>query len=283
MLYSSDQEKESMSQEKSEPPSDDSNYQTQQEESQKCQTIEPDGDEMETDEVQAEDIETEGVFRRPVKTFVMRIGRMTESEKRNYSELRQVYCIPFEHRMLNFTEIFNNNNPVTMEIGFGMGHATAQIAAENPNMNYLGIEVHKPGVGRLLGEITARNLNNLYIIEYDALETLETMIPDNSIEAFHIFFPDPWPKKKHHKRRLLQRPRTNLLEQKLAPGGYLYFATDWEEYASFALEELTATEGLHNRYKDYAPHQEWRPRTKFEQKGLDADRSIYELIFEKEQ
>ena len=222
-------------------------------------------------------------FMRPIKTYVLRAGRMTENEKRNYSELNQVWCIPFEHRTLNFTEIFSNTNPVIMEIGFGMGQATAEIASANSDMNYLGLEVHVPGVGKLLGEIKRRQLKNVYIIEHDALEVLETMIPDNSLEGLHIFFPDPWPKKKHHKRRLLQRPHTDLLAQKLTPGGYLYFATDWEEYAQFALEELSATKGLHNRYQTFAEKQEWRPRTKFEQKGIDAGRDIYELFFVKDE
>ncbi len=220
-----------------------------------------------------------GFFKRPVRTYVIRAGRMTESERRHYEELQQVWCVPFEHRTLNFAEIFGNTNPVTIEVGFGMGQATAQIAAENPDMNYLGIEVHVPGVGRLLGEIKKRQLKNLFIIEHDAIEVLETMIPDGSIEAFHIFFPDPWPKKKHHKRRLMQRPHTDLLASKLIAGGYLYFVTDWEEYAESALEELSATDGLTNSYSGFAPHQEWRPRTKFEQKGLDADRTIRELYF----
>lgn len=228
-------------------------------------------------------IDALAAFNRSIKTFVIRAGRMTEGEKRNYAELHQVWCIPFEHRTLNFTEIFGNTNPVTMEIGFGMGQATALIAAQNPEMNYLGIEVHKPGVGRLLGEIKTRQLKNLYIIEHDALETLETMIPDDSIEAFHIFFPDPWPKKKHHKRRLLRRPHTDLLAQKLAPGGYLYFASDWEDYAQSALEELLQTKTLYNVYADFAPHQEWRPRTKFEQKGIAEGRDIFELYFKKEE
>lgn len=157
--------------------------------------------------IPTDNLEDHSIFRRPVRTYVIRAGRMTENEKRSYEELHHVWCIPFEHRTLNFTDIFNNTNPVTMEIGFGMGHATAQIAQDNPNMNYIGSEVHVPGVGRLLGEIKKRQLKNLYLIEYDALEILETMIPDNSLAGFHIFFPDPWPKKKHHKRRLLQRPR----------------------------------------------------------------------------
>ena len=222
------------------------------------------------------------IFRRPVRTFVIRAGRLTTSERKSYDELHHVWCIPYEHKTLNYTEIFNNTNPVIMEIGFGMGHATSIIAENNPDINYIGSEVHVPGVGRLLGDIKTKQLKNLYIIEHDALEILETMIPDNSLAGFHIFFPDPWPKKKHHKRRMLQRPRTDLLAKKLAPGGYLYFATDWQEYAESALEELKMTEGLANKYEGYAPHQEWRPRTKFEQKGLDAGRDIYELLFVKE-
>lgn len=222
------------------------------------------------------------IFRRPVRTFVIRAGRLTTSERKSYDEFHHVWCIPYEHKTLNYTEIFNNTNPVIMEIGFGMGHATSIIAENNPDINYIGSEVHVPGVGRLLGDIKTKLLKNLYIIEHDALEILETMIPDNSLAGFHIFFPDPWPKKKHHKRRMLQRPRTDLLAKKLAPGGYLYFATDWQEYAESALEELKMTEGLANKYEGYAPHQEWRPRTKFEQKGLDAGRDIYELFFVKE-
>ena len=163
-----------------------------------------------------------------------------------------------------------------------MGAATAQIAEQNPDINYLGLEVHTPGVGKLLSEINARSLQNLYIIEYDALAVLEKMIPDSSVNGFHVFFPDPWPKKKHHKRRLMQRPRTNLLSQKLVSGGYIYMATDWQPYGEFALEELTLTEGLKNKYSGFAPHQEWRPLTKFEKKGLDAERKICELFFEKQ-
>ncbi len=222
-------------------------------------------------------------FKRSIRTYVIRAGRMTENERRSYEELHQVWCIPFEHRTLNFADVFGNTNPVTMEIGFGMGQATAEIAERNLDMNYLGSEVHVPGVGRLLSEIKKKQLKNIFIIEHDALEILESMIPDASISAFHIFFPDPWPKKKHHKRRLMQRPHTELLAQKLAPGGYIYFATDWDEYAESALEELQATEGLHNKYASYAPHQEWRPRTKFEQKGIDAGREIHELFFEKDE
>lgn len=220
-------------------------------------------------------------FRRTIKTFVLRQGRMTDSQQRDYNELSLRWCIPFTHAPVNFIDIFDNTNPVVIEIGFGMGKATAIIAENNPDINYLGIEVHTPGVGRLLGEIKRRDLHNLYIVQYDALEVLDEMIPDESIAAFHVFFPDPWPKKKHHKRRLMQRPRTDLLAKKLSSGGYICMATDWEPYAESALEELTLTEGLNNRFVSFAPHQEWRPETRFEEKGINAERKIYELMFEK--
>lgn len=220
-------------------------------------------------------------FYRVVKTYVLRAGRMTNAQERDYEELSPVLCIPFENKKLNFLDIFGNTNPVILEIGFGMGTATAMIAEQNPEINYVGIEVHRPGVGRLLGEIKKRNLKNIYIIEHDAIEVLQQMVVDGSVDGFHIFFPDPWQKKKHHKRRLIQRPRTDLLASKLAPGGYLYFVTDWQEYAESALEELSKTSGLKNKYSGFAPHQEWRPETKFEKKGLEQARQISELYFEK--
>lgn len=218
-------------------------------------------------------------FMRTVHTYALRAGRMTDSQKRDYETLSCRWCVPYTEFPLNYVDVFDNINPVTIEIGFGMGKATAIIAGQNPEKNYLGLEVHTPGVGKLLGEIETRQLKNLYIIEHDAMEVLETMIPDNSVAAFHIFFPDPWPKKKHHKRRLVQRPRTDLLSKKLAPGGYLYMATDWEPYAEFALEQLNDTPCLKNAYEGFAPHQEWRPETKFENKGLAAERVIKELYF----
>ena len=220
-------------------------------------------------------------FYRRIKTFVLRAGRMTQTQRRDYEELSGRWCLPYSYKELNYTEIFSNTNPVVVEIGFGMGKATAIIAEENPNINYIGIEVHKPGVGKLLGEIRRRNLQNIFIIEFDALEVLEKMIPDQSVSAFHVFFPDPWPKKKHHKRRLMQRPHTDLLAKKLMPKGYIYMATDWEPYGEFALEQLSSTPLLENKYSNYAVHQEWRPETRFEEKGKEASREIKELYFVK--
>jgi len=218
---------------------------------------------------------------RGVHTYVLRAGRMTEAQKRDYSIHQARWCLPFQEGILNFTDVFENTSPLTIEIGFGMGKATAIIAEENPDKNYLGIEVHKAGVGRLLGEIEKRNLTNVRIIEYDALEVLEYMIPENSVGAFHIFFPDPWPKKRHHKRRLVQRPRTDLFAGKLASEGYIYIVTDWEPYGEESYFELTATPGLETMYEGFAPHQVWRPETRFEEKGLKANHEIFEIMFRK--
>ena len=146
-----------------------------------------------------EDSETEtyppSEYRREIKTYVLRAGRMTAAQEKAYNELSPSWCIPFEEKRINFVDIFNNTNPIIVEIGFGMGDATVEIAQANPDINYLGIEVHTPGVGKVLSEIQKRNLKNLFIIEYDALEVLDKMIGDNSINGIHIFFPDPWPKK----------------------------------------------------------------------------------------
>lgn len=220
-------------------------------------------------------------LRREIRTFVLRSGHFTAAERKNYEELRGDFCIPYEKKTIDFQAVFGNARPTVIEIGFGMGKATALIAQQRPDINYIGIEVHKPGVGKLLGEIRERGLTNLRIVEHDAMEVLADQIADESVAAFHIFFPDPWQKKRHCKRRLIQRPRTDLLARKLIPGGYLYFVTDWLPYAEFGLAELTATAGLKNRYGGFAPRQEWRPETRFEQKGLDANRVITEVLFEK--
>ena len=220
-------------------------------------------------------------IRREIRTFVLRSGHFTASERRYYETLHDQFCIPYDTTPLDYAQVFGNKNPVVIEIGFGMGKATAFIAQAHPHINYIGMEVHKPGVGKLLGEIQERGLQNLRIIEHDAMEVLKNQIADESVSAFHIFFPDPWQKKRHFKRRLVQKPRTDLLAQKLVRGGYLYFVTDWLPYAEFGLAELTATTGLQNKYEGFAPHQAWRPKTRFEQKGLDANRVIKELFFEK--
>ena len=216
---------------------------------------------------------------RDVKTYVVRASRMTSAQKRNYAELAPKWCVPYRESLIDYTALFGNDNPVTIEIGFGMGSATAEIASNNPDKNYIGIEVHKPGIGKLLGEIRNRSLEILRIIEGDAAPVLSNMIADASVSAFHVFFPDPWPKKRHHKRRLVQRPRTDLFASKLEEGGYFYMVTDWSEYADFALSELTATEGFVNAYEGFAEKKAWRPETKFEMRGIRAAREIRELYF----
>lgn len=225
---------------------------------------------------------------RTIKTYVLRAGRMTDAQKKAYWELKQQWAFEFKPgEKLCPCDLFGNNNPVICEIGFGMGAATAIIAGENPGKNYLALEVHTPGVAKLLQLIKENGLENIRIIQYDALEVINSL-PDKSLDGFHIFFPDPWPKKKHHKRRMITRPVTDLFCRKLRPGGYLYFVTDWEEYGYWAMEELSNTPGLTNPYAGltagggFAPCQDWRPRTKFEKKGIDAGRKIIEIIFNKE-
>lgn len=228
---------------------------------------------------QNDDDQSFNPFYRVIKTYVLRASRMTQAQERDYQDLSPVWCIPFAKSRINFIDIFGNTNPVIVEIGFGMGAATAEIAAANPDINYIGIEVHRPGIGKLLGEIRKRDLKNLFIIEHDALEVLEYMFVDNSVNGFHVFFPDPWQKKRHNKRRLIQRPHTDLLVKKLAVGAYLYMVTDWQPYAESALAELSATPGLINKYDGFAEKQNWRPETKFERRGIKEDRIINELYF----
>jgi len=214
-----------------------------------------------------------------IKSYVLRSGRGTNAQRRSYDSLSERFIIPFENDTMNFARIFGNDNPVTVEIGFGMGLATALIAEENPAKNYVGIEVHRPGIGRLLWEIEQRSLANIRIIEQDAALVFEKMIPPRSLEGIHLFFPDPWPKKRHHKRRLVKRPFTATLAAGLKPGGYLYMVTDWEDYAAWALAELGATDGLVNSCDGFAPPRDWRPRTAFEKKGLAKNHQVRELFF----
>jgi tRNA (guanine-N7-)-methyltransferase len=221
---------------------------------------------------------------------------MSPAQKRSYRELSPRFSVPFDadSPVLDYPALFGNANPVTVEIGFGMGISTAEIAQANRGQNYLGLEVYPPGIGRLLWEIGKRGLTNIRIIEHDAVETLERMIGDGSIAAFHIFFPDPWPKKRHHKRRLVTRPFTDLLARKLGNDGYLYMVTDWEDYAHWAMAGLSATPLLFNPYAGdstgglaggfaggFAPRQPWRPQTRFEAKGLARQHRVWELFFQK--
>ena len=217
-----------------------------------------------------------------IRSFVLRSGRMSTAQKRSYENLFPLYGKIASDFVMNPAVLFGNSNPVVVEIGFGMGRATADIASQNPGINYLGIEVHRPGIGRLLWEIEKRELKNIRIVEGDAVEVLEQKITQPGISAFHVFFPDPWPKKRHHKRRLITRPFTDLLASKLLPGGYIYMVSDWPDYGDWALRELSSTPGLQNKYEAFAAPQAWRPVTEFERKGLDKKHEIRELFFIRE-
>jgi len=210
------------------------------------------------------------------------MGRISSAQNRSYDTLFPVFGINGDETgFLVPALIFGNSRPMIVEIGFGMGAATAEIARDNPDLNYLGIEVHKPGIGRLLWNIEKQALKNIRIIEANAVDVIMNRIRDNSVSAFHIFFPDPWPKKRHHKRRLIKRPFTDLLVAKLIPGAYVYMVSDWEDYANWALREFSATPGLVNKYGSFAEHQNWRPQTEFERKARKKNHGAWELFFEK--
>lgn len=180
---------------------------------------------------------------------------------------------------LDFGRLFGRAAPVVVEIGFGMGDATAQIAAARPGDDFLGIEVHTPGVGALLQRLEERGLANVRIVQHDAVDVLRETIPAGSLAGVHVYFPDPWHKKKHHKRRLIQPEFVRLLASRLQAGGYLHCATDWEPYAVQMLEVLGAEPTLANTADGYAPRPEWRPLTKFENRGLKLGHGVWDLLF----
>jgi tRNA (guanine-N7-)-methyltransferase len=217
-----------------------------------------------------------------IKSYVRRGGRASKAQRRSLDTLAGAYCIPFAEEKIDFGSIFGNDNPVTVEIGFGMGGATAEIASKNTGRNYIGIEVFRAGIGRLLWDIEKRGLANVRIVEHDAPAVIEKMILDGGVEAFHIFFPDPWPKKRHRKRRLVKRPFTDLLASKLKSGGYIYMVSDCADYCDSARLELEAVETLRNACPKFAPRQNWRPVTKFEEKALACGRRPAELLFVKQ-
>lgn len=221
-----------------------------------------------------------GSFRQ-VKSFVLRGQKLKDYQIRAVEEHLDDYAVFYRNGLINSQEIFGNSNPMVIEIGFGMGEATVQIAKENPGINYLAIEVFLYGFTKVLSRIDQEGLKNLKIMRFDATEVLEDMIADNSVRGFHIFFPDPWPKKRHHNRRLIQTPFAQLLASKLEKGGYIYCVTDWREYAEEMLEVLSGC-GLKNPYNGFAPAIEWRPSTGFERKGLEAQREILEVYTVKE-
>lgn len=218
---------------------------------------------------------------RTIRSFVLRQGRLSPAQQRALETLMPLYGIPYAPQQLDLDAVFGRAAPKILEIGFGMGGTTAAIAQANPDKDYVGVEVHTPGVGGLLRLVQEHGLTNLRVIQHDAVEVLRNMISDGALDGVHIFFPDPWPKKRHHKRRLVQAAFVSLLCSKLKPGGYLHFATDWEEYAQWTLEVLRAEPSLANTVADYAPRPQYRPLTKFEQRGLNLGHGVWDLIFRK--
>ncbi|NIZ19347.1 tRNA (guanosine(46)-N7)-methyltransferase TrmB [Entomospira culicis] len=213
-----------------------------------------------------------------IKSFVRRTGQITRAQERAIGELSRYIISSEEKELIHFDTYFSKKN-VVVEIGFGMGLATYQIAQANPQTGYLGFEVYPAGVGKLLLAIEEHQLKNLYIVQDDAVACVPTMIADATLAGVHLFYPDPWPKKRHHKRRILQKEFIHLLASKLKVGGYLYIVTDWQEYAEEILARLMVEPLLKNRYDDYAEPQSWRPMTRFNEKANEAGRSSWELFF----
>ena len=218
-------------------------------------------------------------LRRPVRSFVMRGGRTGPGQQRALDTLGPRFVLPFEPRPLDLDAVFGRSAPRILEIGFGMGSATAAIAAARPEVDFIGAEVHEPGVGALLKLIGELKLTNLRIVQHDAVEVLEQMLAPGSLAGVHIFFPDPWHKKRHHKRRLIQREFVARLVTRLAPGGTLHCATDWQPYAQQILEVLTAEPALRNAASGFAPRPAYRPLTKFEARGQKLGHGVWDLIF----
>jgi len=216
---------------------------------------------------------------RRIKSFVIRPGRMGSGQIRALKELAPKYVLPYTTSAPDWESVFGRAAPRVLEIGFGMGDATAKIAATLPQFDFICCEVHEAGVGSLLQRIEEAGLTNIRILQHDAVEVLETMVPKASLQGVHLFFPDPWHKKRHHKRRLVQSPFIATLVQHIAPGGYFHAATDWEPYAQQMLEVLSAEPLLDNTAPGYADKPAYRPLTKFEARGLRLGHGVWDLVF----
>ena len=216
---------------------------------------------------------------RAIRSYVLRQGRLTAAQRRASAELLPRFGIPYSREPLDLDRVFGRAAPKILEIGFGMGETTARIAASHPGNDYLGIEVHAPGVGSLLQRIATPGLSNVRIIQHDAVEVLESMIAPACLDGVHVFFPDPWPKKRHHKRRLIQPPFVALLASRMKQGAYVHVATDWEDYAQQIMAVLSIEPLLANTADGYAPRPGQRPLTKFEDRGLKLGHGVWDLVF----
>ena len=225
----------------------------------------------------------EKTFIRRIRSFVKREGRLTTGQERAIKELLPIYGLSLQDQLLDLDSVFQRSAPRILEIGFGNGASLSEMAANHPEQDYLGIEVHRPGVGTLLTQIEARNLKNLRVMNADAVEVLNQMIANESLDAVYLFFADPWHKTKHHKRRIVQEDFVQLLRKKLKVAGIFHMATDWEDYAKHMMRVMNAAEGFTNTagQDQYLPRPEYRPQTKFEQRGQRLGHGVWDLIFKK--
>ena len=216
---------------------------------------------------------------RAIRSFVRRAGRTTIGQAKAFETLGPRFLVPYQPNLIDFDAVFGRHAPTVLEIGFGMGEATAHIAALIPEKNFLCCEVHEPGVGALLKRIGEQGLANIRIVQHDAVEVLDHMLTPESLAGVHIFFPDPWHKLRHNKRRLIQPPLVARLARRLKPGGYVHCATDWEPYAQQMLQVLSGEPLLENTAQDFAPRPHYRPLTKFENRGLNLGHGVWDLVF----
>lgn len=225
---------------------------------------------------------TEQFKPRKIHSFIRRQGRVTPGQQQALNHYRDKYCLD-PQKNYDFSELFSRNAPTIFEIGFGNGESLATMALNNPEQNYIGVEVHTPGVGHLILKLEQLQLTNVRIYQHDAVEILEQRIADDSLAGVHLFFPDPWPKKKHHKRRIVQPDFIKLITFKLQSGGYFHAATDWENYAKQMLQVLSVASGLVNTdsRQSYFARPDDRPVTKFEKRGLRLGHGVWDLIFKK--
>jgi tRNA (guanine-N7-)-methyltransferase len=214
-----------------------------------------------------------------IRSYVLRQGRVSNAQRRAHDTLLPRFGITFDETPLDLDTVFGRRAPRILEIGCGMGETTAAIAAAHPDTDYIGIEVHTPGVGSLLKQIDEAGLSNVRVIQHDAVAVMDTMIPPASLDGLHIFFPDPWPKKRQQKRRLIQSPFIALAASRLKPGAYLHAATDWQEYAEQILAVFSAESTLANTASGYAEKPAYRPQTKFETRGLKLGHGVWDIVF----
>ncbi len=219
----------------------------------------------------------------PIRSFVLRAGRLSPAQARALETLWPRYGVEYSGAPLDPQAVFGRRAPLVLEIGFGMGETTARIAADHPELDFLAIDVHVPGVGSLLKLIEAGQLGNLRVMRHDAVEVVGNMLQPGMLHGVHVYFPDPWPKARHHKRRLLQPGFVALLASRLMPGGYFHCATDWAHYAEQMLEVLGGEAQLHNTATAFAERPAWRPATKFERRGLRLGHGVWDLLFRRKE